>query len=88
MTSHLPTIAEFRVLRDVLALEMIQQRLPTLNAEIEALRADLAPLFDALQECQSKHDKEKCYACFDGRDWRLWQLESERRNMMKRLEGL
>lgn len=82
----LPTCAEFRAIRDALALEAMQSRLPVLERDIAALYAELAPLWKAMREAGSRHEREKVYAQIeDGADMRYQQLTFERDAIVKRL---
>jgi len=85
MTAHLLTCAEFRVLRDQLALDAARVRYPLLLAEIKALEADVLPLLKAMRGETSKHEREKIYARVEGRDLRLQNLSFERDALEKRL---
>lgn len=78
------TCAEFRAVRDANALAAMDIRLPVLKRAIEALERELAPLYKALRGSTSKHEREKAYAQFDGRDWTLQRLTAERDSIMAR----
>lgn len=77
--------AEFRALRNAAALQAMSTRLPILNAQIDAIYAELAPLFKELRAAKSKHEKEKVYARFDGRDWKWQNWCAERDNIVRSL---
>lgn len=88
MKAYLPTCAQFRALRDALARSAMHTRLPIIEREIATLYAELAPIWTAMREAGSKHEREKAYAQIeDGADMRYQQLTFERDAIVKRLKG-
>lgn len=86
MSEYLPTCAEFRAIRDALAFEAMQTRLPIIEREIATLYAELAPIWKAMREAGSKHEREIVYGKMqEGADMRYQQLTFERDAMVKRL---
>jgi hypothetical protein len=82
------TCAEFRKLRDQMALEHYQARLPLLRAELARLHAEIAPIWEDLRvhvlqhgylggTYNKKHAYEKLYAQMDDRDAQYQHLSAE-----------
>jgi len=78
----------FADVRDQMALEHYQARLPILRAEIDRIYAEIAPIWDGLRvhvlqhgylggTYNHKHAYEKLYAAMDGRDALYQQLTAE-----------
>lgn len=79
------TTDEYRALRREMRITGLNTRLPIVEREIDALWQELAPLYKALCKASSKHDKEKVYAQFEGRDWKYQHLTAERDNIVAML---
>lgn len=83
--SGLLTCAEFRAIRDEQALKAMTARLPQLDVLLEDLWHDIAPIFKAYYQQTKKHEKDKVYARFEGRDVLYWRLIAERDAIEARL---
>jgi hypothetical protein len=87
--SELLTCSEFRVLRAELAYKAMIARLPLLNAEIDALALQIRPIWKAMRQAKSKHEREKAYARLENDEDGKWQrLCFERDAIVKALAQL